>query len=255
MNGIADGAAAAGAKFDGRPIDLVDIATFNCWAEIETLDGALQATPTGLEGIRFRGEQPKKMPEPPMGHCSAFAATGPATADGKIVFGHITMFGLYASNYFNVCLDVKPANAHRVLIQSFPGGIQSGMDYYQNDAGLMVCETTIKQTRFNQSGLTLASRIRQALQYSASIDELAGFLTKENNGLYTNEWLIGDAKTDEIAMLQLGTGKFRLSRSSKNEWFGGTEGFYWGCNNTKQREVRLAAIPRANDRPANTVWH
>src|SRR5437660_984052 len=83
------------------------------------------------------------------------AATGPATADGKIVFGHITMFGLYASNYFNVWLDVKPAKGHRVLLQTFPGGIQSGMDYYQNDAGLMVCETTIKQTRFNQSGLTL----------------------------------------------------------------------------------------------------
>ncbi|MFL5341875.1 MAG: C45 family autoproteolytic acyltransferase/hydrolase [Gemmataceae bacterium] len=255
MKGIADGAAAAGAKFDNRPIDLVDIAAINCWAEIETLDGALQATPTGLEGIRFRGEQPKKMPAPPMGHCSAFAANGPATADGKIVFGHITMFGLYAANYFNVWLDVKPAAGHRVLMQSYPGGIQSGMDYYQNDAGLMVCETTIKQTRFNQSGLTLASRIRKALQYSTTIDELASYLTKDNNGLYTNEWLIGDAKTDEIAMLQLGTGKSRLSRSGKNEWFGGTEGFYWGCNNTKDLELRLETIPGTNDRPANMVWH
>ena len=56
-------------------------------------------------------------------------------------------------------------------------------------------------------------------------------------------------------MLQLGTGKFRLSRSSKNEWFGGTEGFYWGCNNPKDLEVRLETIPAANDRPANMVWH
>ena len=255
MKGIADGAAAAGAKFDGRPIDIVDIAAVNCWPEIETLDGALHATPTGLEGIRFRDTQPKKMPEPPMGHCSAFAATGPATADGKIVFGHITMFALYASNHFNLWLDVKPAKGHRVLMQSFPGGIQSGMDYYQNDAGLMVCETTIRQTRFNQTGFTLASRIRKALQYSASIDEVADYLTKENNGLYTNEWLIGDAKTDEIAMLQLGTHKFRLSRSGKNEWFGNTPGFYWGCNNTKDLDVRLEAIPGPNDRPANMVWH
>src|SRR5436190_7540140 len=31
MKGIADGATAAGAKFDNRPIDLVDIIGINCW--------------------------------------------------------------------------------------------------------------------------------------------------------------------------------------------------------------------------------
>ena len=38
MKGIADGASAAGARFDGRPIDLVDIVALNAWPEIETLD-------------------------------------------------------------------------------------------------------------------------------------------------------------------------------------------------------------------------
>ena len=61
----------------------------------------------------------------------------------------------------------------------------------------------------------------------------------KNNGLYTNEWLIGDAKTNEIAMFELGTYKTRLYRSSKNDWFGGTEGFYWGDNNAKDLAVRL----------------
>ncbi len=37
MKGIADGATAAGARFDNRPIDLVDIVALNCWPEIETL--------------------------------------------------------------------------------------------------------------------------------------------------------------------------------------------------------------------------
>src|SRR5262245_36545073 len=128
MKGIADGASAAGAKFDGRPVDLMDIVALNCWAEVETLDGALEALPTGLEGIRFPGDKPKQMPAPPMGHCSAFAAAGPATAGGKVVFGHITMFGLYPSQFYNVWLDVKPAKGRRVLMQTYPGGIQSGMD-------------------------------------------------------------------------------------------------------------------------------
>src|SRR5271166_1338139 len=44
MRGIADGATAAGARYDNRPIDLVDIVGLNVWPEIETLDSALEAT-------------------------------------------------------------------------------------------------------------------------------------------------------------------------------------------------------------------
>jgi hypothetical protein len=254
MKGIADGATAAGARYDGRAIDLVDIVALNAWPEIETLESALEATPTGLEGIRFPHPQPREMPASKPMHCSAFAATGPATADGKIVFGHITMFGLYPSLFYNVWLDVKPAKGHRVLMQTYPGGIQSGLDYYMNDAGLLVCETTIRQTKFDIQGMALASRIRQALQYADGIDGAADILSRSNNGLYTNEWLLGDVNTNEIAMLELGTAKTKLYRSSKNEWFGDAKGFYWGCNNTKDLDVRLETIPGVNAAPANMVW-
>jgi hypothetical protein len=254
MMGIADGAAAAGARFEGRPVDLVDVVAMNAWPEIETLDSALEATPTGLEGMRFPGPQPRALPPAKPMHCSAFAATGPATADGKIVFGHITMFGLYPSLYYNVWLDVKPTQGRRVFMQTYPGGIQSGMDFYYNDAGLLVSETTIAQTRFDISGKALASRIRQALQYADSIDRAVEILKDGNNGLYTNEWLLGDVKTNEIAMFELGTHKSKLYRSSKNEWFGPVEGFYWGCNNEKDLDVRLETIAGVNDRPANLVW-
>lgn len=254
MKGIADGAAASGAKFDKRPVDLLDIVALNCWAEIETLESALEALPTGLEGRRFPHAGPKAMPGPKPMHCSAFAATGPATADGKIVFGHITMFSLYPASFYNVWLDIKPSKGHRMVMQTYPGGIQSGMDYYLNSAGLIVCETTIDQTRFEAAGLTVASRIRQAVQYSDSIDGVVHTLKKENNGLYTNEWLIADVKTNEIAMFELGTHKTRLWRSSKDEWFAGTPGFYWGCNNTKDLHVRLETIPGVQGRPENLVW-
>ncbi len=254
MKGIADGANAVGVRWENRPLDVLDIVAMNAWAELMTLDSALDALPTGLEGKTFPNQEPRAMPAPKGEHCSAFAATGPATKDGKIVFGHITMFGLYSAHHFNVWLDVKPAKGHRVLMQSYPGGIQSGMDYYLNDVGLMVTETTIGQTRFNIKGQALASRIRQALQYGSSIDDVVAILSKDNNGLYTNEWLIGDTKTNEIAMFELGTHKTKLYRSSKNEWFDGTPGFYWGCNNTKDREVRLETFASVDDRPANVVY-
>ena len=129
------------------------------------------------------------------------------------------------------------------------------MDYYMNDAGLLVAETTIAQTDFDITGLAVASRIRQALQYADTIDEARRrFSPKDNNGLYTNEWLLADIKTNEIAMFELGTHKSKLWRSSKNEWLGGTEGFYWGCNNTKDLEVRLETVASLDGRPANLVF-
>ena len=166
------------------------------------------------------------------------------------------MFSLYFVRHFNVWLDVKPDKGHRVLMQTYPGGIQSGMDYYLNDAGLLVAETTINQTKFDINGTALASRIRKALQY-ARLDRRGRRRSSRtaNNGLYTNEWLLADTKTNEIAMFELGTHKSKLWRRSKDEWFGGTKGFYWGCNNAKDLDVRLETIASVDGQPANLVFH
>jgi hypothetical protein len=244
MKGIADGASDAGAKFGDRKLDLLDIAAINVWQELDTLDQALAATPTGLEGVKFTAPVPEKKD-----HCSAFAATGPATADGKIVFGHITMFGLHFGPHVNVWIDCKPTRGRRFAMQAFPGGVWSSQDYYQNDAGILLCETTINQTPFDATGEPLTTRARKAIQYSESIDDVVKYLATRNNGLYTNEWLIADTKTNEIAMFELGTKKSKLWRSSKDEWFGGTKGLYWGCNNVKDAEVRLEAMPASSRRP------
>src|SRR6516165_3048518 len=254
MKGIADGATAAGARFQGRAVELLDIVALNSGIEIDFLGENLEATPTGLEGKKFKEPHYPHAKKLPVEHCSAFAATGPATADGKVVFGHITMWSLYHVRHYNVWLDVKPTKGHRVLMQSFPGGIMSGLDYYMNDAGLLVAETTIKQTRFDINGDSMVSRIRKALQYGSTIDEAVRILEKANNGVYTNEWLLADTKTNEVAMFELGTHKSRLWRSSKDEWVGGTKGFYWGCNNAKELQVRLETAPCVEGKPANLVW-
>jgi hypothetical protein len=242
MRGIADGAAAGGAKFDGRAIDLTDIVAINAWAELSGLDDANQATPTGLEGRHFKG------------HCSAFAACGPATADGKIVIGHTSMWDLYPSLFFNVWLDVKPAHGHRMSFQGYPGAVNSGMDWYQTDAGLVVVETTIDQTKFNASGECETSRIRRAVQYAENIDDVVRILKQNGNGLYANEWLIADTRRNEIAMLDLGTDQSRLWRSSRNEWFGDTPGFYWSCNNEKDLAVRLETEASEKQQPMEALF-
>lgn len=250
MRGIAEGASDAGARWKDRRIDLLDIVVANTTVEMGELAFAVSATPTGLEGMDFdappytdgRRNSPKD-------HCSAFAATGPATRDGKMVIGHVTWWPLTLAEQTNVMLDIKPASGHRMLIQSYPGGIESGTDWYQNDAGVVLTETTIDQTPFNAGGTPVAFRARKAIQYSENIDDVVRILSTQNNGLYTNEWIMGDAKTNEIAIFDLGTEHTRLWRSSKNEWFGDTPGFYWGDNNAKDLAVRVEQYPDPKSSP------
>jgi hypothetical protein len=187
MKGIAEGASAAGARFDGRPLDLTDIVVPNTSNELESLDTALAATEIELAS-RDSGPRAGKTALALLStaqqrrrsqHCSAFAAVGPATKDGKIVFGHIT--------YFNIWLDVKPSQGHHFAIQTFPGGIHSGMDYSMNDAGILMSETTLTQAKFEAQGIPLGSRVRTATQYASSIEQATEMLTTKGNGLYTTE--------------------------------------------------------------------
>ena len=104
------------------------------------------------------------------------------------------------------------------------------------------------------------------IEYGDNIDKVVDYLRTNNNGLFTAQWLIGDAKetTNEIAMFELGTNRTKLWRSSKkNQWFWETEGFYWGCNNAKDMNVRLDYMPdpKAAPRyvgfspaPRDTTW-
>jgi hypothetical protein len=250
MRGIADGATAAGAKWLGRAIDLVDIVVANTTVELGELRSAMWTTPTGLEGLHL--EAPSyynRKRDSVLEHCSAFAATGPATRDGKMVIGHVTMWPLTLAEATNVMLDIKPASGHRMLMQSYAGGIESGTDWYQNDAGVVLTETTIRQTPFNIQGTPVAFRARMATQYGGSVDEVVRQLGTRNNGLYTNEWLIGDAKNNEVAMYELGTHHTKLWRSSRNEWFGGTPGFYWGDNNAKDLTIKQEYLPDPQGAP------
>jgi hypothetical protein len=250
MQGIADGANAAGAKFLGRKIDLIDIVVANTEVEMGELRAAMPMTPTGIEGASFDAPPYAEKREPAAtDRCSAFAATGAATRDGKMVIGHVTWWPQTLAEQTNVMLDIQPVSGHRVLMQSYPGGIESGTDWYQNDAGMVLTETTIRQTPFNAQGTPVAFRARMAIQYGGNIDEVVAQLGTRNNGLYTNEWLIGDAKNDEIAMYELGTTHTKLWRSSKDEWFGGTPGFYWGDNNAKDLAVNLEYLPDPKGAP------
>ncbi len=254
MKGIADGAAKAGGVYNGHSIDLLDIVTVNSAVDLGQLGGALNETATPLSGRSFNKEEEEANAAERLHKCSSFLANGPATADGKIVFAQLFMWGGYTGVHWDVICDVQPSRGHRLVYETFPGGIHSGADFYLNDAGIMIGETTVMQTPFTMNGEPQSSRIRRAAQYGTSIDEVAKILTTDNNGLYTNDWLIGDVRTNEIAILLLGTKKWKLWRSSTGEFPGDTKGFYWSVNNAKDPEVRKEYVPDPSNAPFDVVY-
>ncbi|MCU0913765.1 MAG: phospholipase B family protein [Planctomycetes bacterium] len=154
--------------------------------------------------------------------CSAFIATGDATADGQIVLAHNTWFGYALGKSANLLVEIVPARGHRILMQSCGPCIYSTTDFFLTGAGLVGTETTIGDfERFDRRGTPVFARARQAMQYANNIDEWADVLIRQNNGAYANSWLLGDIKTGEIARLELGLRYHRLEKK-KSGYFTGS---------------------------------
>jgi hypothetical protein len=202
IEGIAEGARAR-----GKRVDQDDIVALNGWMEIAWYYLAQ------LEALE------NKAP----GNCSAFIATGSYTKDGGIVMGHNAWIDYAIGERWNLVLDIVPEQGQRIFMDSFPGFIHSDDDFALNGAGLMVTETTITGFEgFRAGGLPEFARARRALQYARTIDEWAGIMCRESNGAYANSWLIGDARSGEIARLELGLSNQPLERTR--------DGFFVGAN-------------------------
>jgi hypothetical protein len=259
MRGIADGAAAAGARFDGRPLDLVDIVTINSFIDLDSLEDALDRTPHALSGKKFLKPEEEMDVPADRNRCSSMVATRSATTDGRFVFNQLFMWNGYTGVHWNVIADVQPSAGHRLVYQTFPGGIHSGADFYINSAGIVVGETTVGQTPFNADGTPQANRIRRAAQYASSIDEACAILRQDNNGMYTNDWTMADAKTDEGAVLLLGTRAWRLWRTGNAaaaaDTPGGLRDFIWANNNNRDPAVTQEYVAHPEDAPYDLAFN
>src|SRR5215510_12398518 len=209
IQGIASGAYARGVRIDSD-----DVLAMNGWIEL-----ASYYVPSLLQA-RLLDPELHQSPPP---SCSAFIATGSWTRDGGIVIGHNNWVDYVIGRRWNIIVDLKPAAGNRILMDSFPGFIHSGDDFYITNAGLMVTETTITQFKgFDTEGLPEFYRIRKATQYSNSIDDWLKVMMDRPNGGYSNDWLVGDRKTGEIARLENGLKNNIVERTR--------DGFYVGAN-------------------------
>ncbi len=207
IEGIAEGLRARGYSYDP-----IDITALNGWMEL-----AYYYRPQLIRQMRERlrnGNAP--------GNCSAFIATGSYTSDGKIVMAHNCWTDYIVGERWNIIEDIVPEKGNRILMDAFPGFIDSGDDFAENSAGILICETTITQFRgFDPDGTPEFMRAREAAQYSNSIPDFVKIISKDNNGAYANDWLVGDVRTNEIARFELGLKNQKLW-TTKDGYFVGS---------------------------------
>ena len=233
IKGIAEGAEAK-----GYDVDYKDILVIN----------------SGLDlGYKYK-EKLETVKRVIGGGCSAFIANGSYTENGDVVIAHNTWMSYSGAKYFYYMIYVKPEDGYEFLMQSGPGMIWSSTDWYINSAGLMVTETTLGfdgngkgVAPYNDLGIPVFVRARRAIQYSESIDHFVDTMIKDNNGAYACDWLMGDAETNEIAILELGLNKWCLKRT--------TDGFYGSCNYIWDEGVRSEWLGVGNtDPPSIYRW-
>jgi hypothetical protein len=215
LQGIADGAAAHGVA-----LDVWDVAAMNAFLE----------WPYYIK--EYDKQQGRKDPVPPgtAEHCSAFAATGRYTTDGRVVIAHNNWSSYLDGERWTVIFDILPARGHRIVMDGMPGLIHSGDDFGLNDAGIVITETTIGGfSGFDTAGIPEFVRARKAMQYSESIDDFARLMKEGNNGGYANDWLVADTRRNEIAHLELGLKNVTLERSS--------DGYFVGSNFPKNERL------------------
>ncbi|MCD4748699.1 MAG: hypothetical protein K8R59_04925 [Thermoanaerobaculales bacterium] len=254
MKGIADGAAAEDAQAWEKALGLRDIVAINSAVDIGQLHRALRVTPNSLTGQAFVAPDEEMAIDLEQHKCSAFVATGPATAGGQVVFGQIFMWGGFTGVHWNVICDIEPASGHRLVYQTFPGGIHSGADFYMNSAGIVFGETTVAQTPYEADSTPQSNRARKAAQYASSIEDVERILWEMNNGMYTNDWPIADMKTGEVAILLLGTHTKKMWRTGEDMNPFGTPGFLWANNNARDNAVRREYVAQPDDRPFDLMF-
>lgn len=155
------------------------------------------------------------------GNCSAIVATGSYTKDHRIVMGHNTWTDYVKGSRWNIIFDIKPQRGYRILMDGLPGVIASDDDFGINSAGILITETTITGFElFDPAGSPEFYRARKAMQYSNSIDDYVRIMLDGNNGGYANDWLLGDNKTGEIALFELGLKEHSVRRTKDGYFIG-----------------------------------
>jgi len=266
MEGIVQGVAVEGNGV-GSDISINDIITWNCYVSINSLMGTLPSLIKANPKLnaKYGAQMGDDSDSGTLGHwgeggggqkdrCTAFMAVGSYTKDGKIVCAHNSFDNFIDGQYVNVMMDINPSKGAgagasragasragasragasragaRILMQTAPGWIHSGTDFYVTSTGFICTETTIGG--FNKFILKdpICCRIRHAIQYGTTLEDCAKLLINNNSGDYANSWLIGDIHKNTIMRIELGLQYVNIEIK--------TDGYFIGYNAPEDPKIR-----------------
>ena len=220
IDGIAQGCQEVGANNpDGSTIDRWDIVAYNAIWDIWWRTSEIRSFP----------------PFPffevdPIHHCSGFVANGDFTKDQGFVIAQSLWMPYYLPPSHGVFADILPQSGNRMLMELQAGMIWSGTEWYLNSAGLVVGETTLGNAPYQWLNVPAFVRIRKAVQYANTIDEFANIMVTDTNGAYCGDYMVCDAKNNEVGIVELGSYEYEVWRSEN--------GFHGSCNYPWDPEVQ-----------------
>lgn len=218
MEGITEGCIAG-----GTPTTLYEIIAWNNYITLMDSWYPNSEEGSGASGSREGGAGSND-------RCSAFIANGDYTTDGRIVIAHNSFCNFVDGQYYDVILDIEPIEGYRILMQTSACSIWSGTDVFVTSGGFIGTETTIGGFLPYENNYPISCRIRKAMQYASSLDDYSAILLEGNSGDYANSWLIGDIKTNEIMVIELGLKYHDIKKT--------TNGYFYGCNVAFNPEIR-----------------
>ncbi len=163
------------------------------------------------------------------GRCSAFI-----WSDGTdIIMAHNTHSDYVTGLFTNVVAhiyptrepSVPPREPYHFKMQTAPGLVCSSTDWFITSAGIIGCETTLKQTDapvFNSNNVPYFFRIRKAMEHGTMMDDYVEIMSANNAGDYGCQWLLGNINTGHIMQFELTLNKKTVTMQ--------TSGYFVGAN-------------------------
>jgi hypothetical protein len=232
LKGIADGIR----NNDGETqITLDDIIMWNCYLSIDSMITKISDLLLKIPKLKAKygnifNSKSFINKERMIERCSAFIAVGDYTKDGKIVCAHNSFSNFIDTQFSNIIMYVYPDRGNSFVMQTSPGWIWSGTDFYISSNGFICTETTIGSFQNFKLLDPVFCRIRKAVQYSKTLDDYTRILSDRNSGDYANSWFVGDIKNNVIMRIELG---YKFINVEKK-----TNGYFIGYNSAEDTRIR-----------------
>jgi hypothetical protein len=159
--------------------------------------------------------------------CSAFISIH----KGNIVMAHNTHTDFLTGQLANIIMEICPSIGNRFIMQTSPGFICSGTDFFIVENGIIGCESTIGNINYTPIfGVPYFCRIRQAMQYGNSLDDYMKIMLEKNAGDYPCTWFLGDIHKKEIMQFEIALKHHSVQKKK--------EGVFYGINSAHDEKIR-----------------